>query len=246
MSPELAAMLDDLAGGGQAQKLTRNGEVGLRVTWVHKHSPAEKAGIVPGDVLLEIREEGKDEPIELRPRGDESGSFSSFTPRRRGGSQFPPLFASGPGPGGRTGYLTSLLTRLGAGTKIALVYLHGQEKVTQNFTLEWAPYDNASANKYKDEKTGVTVKDLTYDVRALLRLSDDQPGVIVSKTEDGQKAAVADISPGVIITEINGKPLKNVGDYEQAMAAIQQGKTGTAVLKLLWMGKNRMVKIEFP
>jgi hypothetical protein len=239
MSPELAAMLDDLAGGGQAQKLTRNGEVGLRVTWVHKHSPAEKAGIAPGDVLLEIREEGKDEPIELRPRsGEESGGF--YVPQRRSrGGYSPPQ-------NGRAGYLTGLLTRLGAGTKITLVYLHGQEKVTQPFTLEWAPYDNASANKFKDEKTGVTVKDLTYDVRALLRLADDQPGVIVSKTEDGQKAAVADISPGVIITEINGKPLRNVEDYEQAMTAIQQGKTGTAVLKLLWMGKNRMVKIEFP
>lgn len=242
MSPELAAMLDDLSGGGQAQKLTRNGEIGLRVIWVHKHSPAEKAGIAPGDVLLEIREEGKEgEPIELRPLGENSGGFSSFVPRRsRGG------FSAGPSPSARTGYLTSLLTRLGAGTKITLVYLHGQEKVTQPFTLEWAPYDNTSANKFKDEKTGVTVKDLTYDVRALLRLADDQPGVIVSKTEDGQKAAVADISQGVIITEINGQPLKNVEDYERIMTAIQQGKTGTAVMKLLWMGKNRMVKIEFP
>ncbi len=240
MSPELAAMLDDLAGGGQAQKLSRNGELGLRVTWVHKHSPAEKAGLASGDVLLEIREEGKDEPIELRPRGEDGGGYSGYVSRSRSRGGYYQ------GQGGRAGYLTGLLTRLGAGTKITLVYLHGQEKVSQPFTLEWAPYDNASANKFKDEKTGVTVKDLTYDVRALLRLADDQPGVIVSKTEDGQKAAVADISQGVIITEINGKPLKNVEDYEQAMTAIQQGKTGTAVMKLLWMGKNRMVKIEFP
>jgi hypothetical protein len=244
MGPELAEMLDDLSGGGQAQKLSRNGEIGLRVTWVHKHSPAEKAGIAPGDVLLEIREEGKTEPIELRPRGEDGETFNPYAARRRSRGGFFQL--SGSSRGGRAGYLTSLLTRLGAGTKIALVYLHGEEKVTQNFTLEWAPYDSASANKYKDEKTGVTVKDLTYDVRALLRLADDQPGVIVSKTEDGQKAAVADISPGVIITEINGKALRSVEDYEQAMTAIQKGKTGTAVLKLLWMGKNRMVKIEFP
>jgi hypothetical protein len=243
VSPLLAEMLDDQLGSDQTQKLTRNGQVGLRITYVYKGSPAEKAELAPGDILLELREDGKAEPIELKNEGERGGgdeAFFSFSQRGRGGSRM------GLASPSHNGYLTGMLTRLGPGAKVTLVYLRGTVKNTQNFTLELAPYDAASANKFKDEKTGLTVKDLTYDMRAFLRLSDDQPGVVVSKVEEGQKAAVAQVYPGLIITEINGRALKNVGDYEQAMTALQKAGAGTAVLKLLWMGKSRIIRIEFP
>jgi len=44
-----------------------------------------------------------------------------------------------------------------------------------------APPDFDSARRWRNRKVGLTVKDLTYDIRTYLRLSDDQPGVIVSK-----------------------------------------------------------------
>jgi hypothetical protein len=148
---------------------------------------------------------------------------------------------------GTRDYLTQLLTRLGPGAKISLAYLRGKEKLTHDFVLEWAPYDFDSAKKFKDEKAGLTVKDLTYDVRALLRLGDDQPGVIVAKVEDGQKADIAQIMPQHIITHINGQPLKDVKDFEEKMAAVEKATgPGTAELTLLWLGKSNIVRIQFP
>jgi hypothetical protein len=235
VGPRLAEMLDRLAKSDQIQDKTRRGEKGLRVTLVHKDSPAAKAGLQEGDILLEILEDGKTTPIELEPRDGY---------RRMGRSRWSDededLLSRGD-------YLTQLLTRLGPGTKITLTYLRGTEVKTQPFTLEWSPPDFSSADKYKDEKTGLTVKNLTYDVRTVLRLADDQPGVIVGKVEEGEKAEIARIGQMEIITAINGKPIRNVEEYRQAMTAIQSAeKGGTAVFTVLWMGKSNMVKIEFP
>ena len=234
VSPRLAEMLDRMAGSEQVQAQTRKGEKGLRVTLVYKDSPAAKAGLVEGDILLEILEEGKTTPIELPSGGRGESAWSDM---RRNNSGMP----------SRSNYLTRLLTRIGPGAKVTLAYLHGTEKKTRDFTLEWAPYDFESADKYKDEKTGLTAKNLTYDVRALLRLADDQPGVIVARIEDGEKADIARIGVLQIITAINGKPVRTIDEYRQAMTAIQGAETGgTAVMTVLWMGKSNMVKIEFP
>ncbi len=234
VTPVLAEMLDDMASGEMVQKLTRRGQIGIRVTYVYEGSPADKAGIKPGAILIEVTEEGKDDPIELKPRG----SYNRYSRYGR---------YSMASSTNRNNYLTKLLTRLGPGAKIALTYLEGTEKKTHDFTLAWAPYDYASANKFKDEKTGLTVKDLTYDVLAYLHLPADQPGVIVWKVEPGEKAAVARITPFMILTELNSRPLKDVDDYQKRIEAIQQAEGGgTAVIKILVMGKSRMVRIVFP
>ncbi|MBN2583104.1 MAG: hypothetical protein JXL80_08550 [Planctomycetes bacterium] len=236
VTAELAEMLDEMAGGDAIQKLTRRGEIGLRVTYVYAGSPAEKAGIKPGTVLLEIKEEGKDDPIELKP-------FDGGYGYRRYGR-----YGSSMGSeNNRSNYLTKLLTRLGPGTKVTLAYLDGTEKKNRDFALEWAPYDYSSAAKYKDEKSGLTVKDLTYDIRAYLHLDAEQPGVICAKIEPGEKAAVAQIQPSVILTELNGRPIKDVEDYQKRMEEIQNGSNGgVADIRLLWMGKSRMVRLQFP
>jgi hypothetical protein len=236
LDSRLAEMLDRIAGGDAVQQATRSGEIGLRITYLHKNSPAAKASLAEGDILLSITEDGKTKPIELTGEGSGGYWWGGYAPRSATGTQF-----------GRRNNLTKLLTRLGPGTKVELRYLSGDEVKTQAFVLQWSPPDYESADKYKDEKTGVTVKDLTYDIRAMLKLDGDQPGVIVAKVEPGEKAALARIGGGVIITNINGESLKSIKDYERLIKGVQ-GNTdgGTAVLSLWSMGKSRRVKIEFP
>jgi hypothetical protein len=238
VTPELAEMLDGMTAGDVIQRLTRRGEIGMRVTYVYAGSPAEKAGIQPGAVLLEIKEEGKDDPIELKPSEGYGYRFSRFS-RYYGGSQDIETL--------RNNYLTKLLTRLGPGTRVSVAYVSGTEKKSQDFVLEWAPYDYSSAARFKDEKSGLTVKDLTYDIRAYLHLDASQPGVICAKVEPGEKASVAQIHASVILTEINGRAIKDVEDYQQRMEEIQAGANGgIADIRLLWMGKSRMVRLTFP
>lgn len=237
LDSRLAEMLDRIAGGDAVQQATRSGEIGLRITYLHKNSPAAKASLAEGDILLSITEAGKTKPIELT--GEDSGGgywWGGYAPRSATGTQFE-----------RRNTLTRLLTRLGPGTTVELRYLSGGEVKTRTFVLQWSPPDYESADKYKDEKTGMTVKNLTYDVRAMLKLADDQSGVIVAKVEPGEKASMAQIYGFVIITELNGEPLENIKDYERLIKAVQDdGDGGTAVLSLWSMGKTRMVRIEFP
>ena len=53
-----------------------------------------------------------------------------------------------------------------------------------------------SAPKYKQEALGLTVRDMTYEVRRYLQKKDDDPGVVISKIELGSKASEPrDLSP---------------------------------------------------
>ena len=70
---------------------------------------------------------------------------------------------------------------------------------------------------------------------------------LISLGEPGEKAAVARITPFMILTELNSRPLKDVDEYQKRIEAIQQAEGGgTAVIKILIMGKSRMVRIVFP
>ena len=66
-----------------------------------------------------------------------------------------------------------MLGEIGAGTSVKLTYLHEGQSVEKELVIEQAPPDLMAAAKYKNEKLGLTVKDLTYEVRAALRLTEN-------------------------------------------------------------------------
>jgi hypothetical protein len=58
--------------------------------------------------------------------------------------------------------------------------------VTQkDFEIALGPRHYGSSPRYKFRTLGLTVRDLTYEVRRYFRCEPDAPGVIVSKIEPG-------------------------------------------------------------
>jgi S1-C subfamily serine protease len=96
-----------------------------------------------------------------------------------------------------------------------------------------------SAKKHKSDALGMTVKNLTYEVRRYFRRPPEEPGVIVSKVEPGGKASVSGIRPYEIVTHINDKPAMDVGDFEELLS-----KPGELLLSVKRMHKGRVVKIQ--
>jgi len=206
---------------------TRDGARGLLVTHVYEDSPAQRLGIRPGDILLSLQVPGAPEEIDLAPP-----QRRSQTSRATGGR----LWRS------RRNYLTTILTLLGEGREIGMrVFAGGEERVIP-ITLEKAPDDFDNADEYEDQVLGLTVRQMTYEVRSVLRLSREAPGVVVSKVEPGGKAAVAQIRPYEIISRVNDEPVHSPEEFEDRVrSAAVRGRVELLVFRL---GQSRIVEID--
>ena len=91
----------------------------------------------------------------------------------------------------------------------------------------------------KSKAVGVTVREMTYEVRRYFQKKPDDPGVIVSAVEPGSKAGVGGVRPYEIVTHVNGKPVKGVKDFEKLVK--EQAELRLAVLR---MTKGRLVKLR--
>jgi len=110
----------------------------------------------------------------------------------------------------------------------------------KDFAVAQSPRYYGSASHYKSDALGMTVKDLTYEVRRYFRLVDDKPGVIVSKLEPGSKASVAGIRPYEIITHVNDSPVQTVKTFEQLI----QNNHPQLKLSVKRMAQGRVVTIK--
>jgi hypothetical protein len=218
----------------QERDLSNDGRRGLLVTEVYADSPAEKAGIQADDVLLSVRPEGE----AARDLVAEADRFSAGFPR-----------------GGRTGmgrgpaadqlwkptknYLTSMLTEIGAGRKVSFDVLRGREKRAVAITLELAPPDTETAERWKDDVLGLTVKELTYEVRHFQKLERGQTGVLVVRVESGGRADIAKLPALSIVTRVNGEPVRDLAHFK-AMVASSRGLTLTTIL----LGQTKLVELS--
>jgi S1-C subfamily serine protease len=125
------------------------------------------------------------------------------------------------------------------GKKFELEFCRGGKAQRKTFTITEGPAHYDSAKRHKSEPLGLTVRNLTYEVRRYFHKTPEDPGVIVSKIEPGSKASVSGIKPYEIVTHVSEKPVANVGEFEKAIA-------GQEELRLAGkrMTKGRVVKIK--
>jgi len=73
------------------------------------------------------------------------------------------------------------------------------------------------------ERFGLTVQDLTAELRDQLRLKDPD-GIVVSGVEEAGPAARAGIRPGDVITEANREPVRNTQDFSRILGQLRRGQ----------------------
>ena len=133
------------------------------------------------------------------------------------------------------------LTDLGFGAKFTAEVFHKGEVKHMEMAVSEAPMNYDSAPKYKADALGVTARDITYELREYFQLKEADPGVIISRIEQGSRASTSGIKPYEIITHVNGEPLTNVKDFEKQM----KGQTEVR-LSIKRMSKTRQVKVTLP
>ncbi|HZW08521.1 MAG TPA: hypothetical protein VFF69_01330 [Phycisphaerales bacterium] len=237
---ELQAMDPDLARFNDVVEQTNGGQTGGIVTYVYGGSPAAKAGMQVGDVLLRLHVQGQPRPVEVQVSPYDMGWGGQFIEAL---DQIDPeYFDQVPPPwGGAETMLTRALTDVGFGTPFAAEVFRGGGVLSLEFVVEEGPAHFGAAAKFKSEAAGLTVKDVTYEVRRFFQLAPEDPGVIVAKIEQGELAAVAGLKPYELIVSVNDEPVHSVEEFEGALAAGGEMRFG---VKRLHVG--RIVKLRLP
>jgi S1-C subfamily serine protease len=198
------------------------------VTELYANSPASRAGLQVDDILLSVQPDGEN-ARDLVAEVDRYSFTRGMFPDRRGGA--PPWKPT-------KNYLTSVLTEIGAAKKVTFDVLRGKEKRKVQMALEYAPTDYETAERYKDDALGVTVKELTYEVRHFQKVEAGLTGVTVAKVESGSKSDVAKLAPLSVIVRVNDVAVKDVEHFRQ-LAASSKGLTLTTVL----YGQTKLVEL---
>lgn len=235
---EMQPLSRELARANNVSDQTRDGQSGGLITFVHTDSPAARAGIKPGMVLLRLRSPLQPIPIEVQLEEDFARAQGFPWERldeirdqffERIPTPWPPVETS----------FTRALTDLGFGSRFTAEFIDEGRLVTKEFTVEPGPSHYEAAPRYKSESLGITVRELTYDVRRYLQRPAGEPGVVVSRIEPGGRASVGGVKPFELVTHVNEQPVMSVADFEKLTA-------GNIELKLTIkrMSKGRIVTIK--
>jgi len=179
---------------------------GVLVGDVQPDSPAAKAGLKRGDIIIEY--DGF--PVQ------EIGSFRSRVATTS--------------PGKR---VTMVILRDGKRQTITAV--------VGTLSSEEAGAPATSSKPGERTELGLTVQNLTDDLAQRYGYEGDY-GVIITEVAPGSAAAMAGITPGMLVQEVNRKRINNTRDFD---AAIRESKTAKTILLLIKDGQyTRYVAIK--
>ncbi len=108
------------------------------------------------------------------------------------------------------------------GTKINLTVNRDGKELDLPVTLaplDDAPVDTPRATEETAGMDGVSVEELTPQLRRQLRIEDDQYGVLVSRVAPASKAASSGLRRGDLVVAIDRQPVRDAADFERLMKA---------------------------
>jgi serine protease Do len=128
-----------------------------------------------------------------------------------------------------SGQLIALVTNTDPGADVTLEILRGGKPLTVKVTLGERPSNlgvRAGLGQPPVQGTlrGITVQNLTPDIRQQLGLPSDVQGVVISDLDSTSPAAQSGLQQGDVVESINRQPVRSVTEFER-LAAQAKGDT---------------------
>jgi len=121
--------------------------------------------------------------------------------------------------------LTLRISQTAPGTTVKLTVLRDGE--TKDFTVTLGELPERAQQENPGEASGgalegVDVQELTPDIAQQLNLPAGVRGVVVTSVDPASAAAAAGLNRGMVIQEVNHKPVNNVREFKQALASAEK------------------------
>jgi serine protease Do len=135
------------------------------------------------------------------------------------------------------------------GTRVELVVLRDGSRHTLHVELGVLPADTAeeeggSETDRPADKLGISVEDLTRDMRRELQLDSSVEGVVVTEVESGSEAEEAGLQLGDVIFQVDRKPVSSVRALRSALGEIGPGEV--VLFTVLTDGNRHYVALHMP
>lgn len=117
-----------------------------------------------------------------------------------------------------------LVRDAGKGQEVLVKFVRNGVPEELAVTLSGRPKTEMEAAKSEDEVFGLTVREITVDVRLALNLSADVQGVIVDRVKSGGWADLARMRRGLIILNFGGYPVTNLEEFQEAATKAAEEK----------------------
>ncbi len=169
---------------------------GVLVTWVDPDGPARKAGLNKWDVIREVDEE---------PVRDNLDMIAKIASRRPGEKVRLHVLRQG----------KALNMRLTLGDREEALQAEGGREAGRQRPEAREPEESTGL--------GVTVENLDSRTRDQLGLEDDVRGVVITDVDFESEADDKGLRPTMVISAVNDKPVRSVGEWEDAMEGLRSG-----------------------
>jgi len=185
-----------------ASSLGLNRPYGALVASVIPNSPAERAGIKPGDVILDFN---GSEVTEMRklPRLVAETKVNSNS------------------------NVTVWRNEKKKSLKVIIAEMKEEKEEVKKSKDNTAP-DTLQSDYF--EQLGLTLSSITQDLRMRQNIPEDLSGLLVTKVEQNTDAEIKGIRPGDIIQEINQSSVNDINAFRKIMNSLKGSKKGVLLL----------------
>ena len=232
---ELQPLTAQLAKANGASKLSDNGGYGGLVTFVYEDSDASKYEIAPGDIILNIYPNATKEKIKIELK--ENRMAFPWDKLDKIPEQYYTRLPIPWTPVENT--FNKILKSIGWGNKFRLELFRQGEVISKEFIVKKAPLHFQISDKYESKPLGITVKDITFEVKRYYKRQDSNLGVLITKIDLGSKASIGGIKPYELITHIDGNQINSIEDFKLNIK--DKKEIEVTVVKL---AVSRIVKIK--
>lgn len=239
---ELQSLTSDLARLNKVSELTKDGETGALVTYVYPNSPAAKLGITAGSILLRLYDPSTPKPIDIK--ADEYQFAENAFPWERL-AELPEQYfdrVPRPWPSANTD-LAKALTKAGFGKKVEIEYVRDGKTARVPLSVEISPAHYDTAKTLQHKTSGLTVRDMTFELRRYFQIDEKAPGVIISSIDAGSRASRLGLKPFEYITHVNNIEVHTVGEFEKAVADAPELRLS---VKRYMTGRAVTIKLDAP
>ncbi len=119
---------------------------------------------------------------------------------------------------------TKLVREAGAGNSVKIEILRNKEPMVLTALLEARPRRSYEAEGFEWEPVGITLREITPDIRIMLSIDEGVQGVLVYRVKSGSPAQISRISRGFIIQAIGDVPVRSIEDFKVVAKKIEEQK----------------------